>query len=119
MTVTKGVAVVSDINNKKIRSVIRKRNQITLGKELMEQMGISEGDTLEFRVHNGMLLGIPLETKPKSDQSWYWSDSWQAAENSVDEWLDQGGLDQSPKYTAEQFLEEMKYQIQTSFPSHK
>jgi hypothetical protein len=91
LKVTKGVAVVSDFNKKKIRSVIRKRNQITLGKELMDQMGITEGDAIEFMV-----------------QSWYWSDSWQAAENSVDEWLDQGGLDQSPVFTADQFLEEMK-----------
>ncbi len=108
MTVTEGVAVVSQKNKKKIRSVIRKRNQITLGKELMDQLGISEGDAIEFMVHDGMLVGVPLETKPRSEQTWYWSAGWQAVENSVDEWLDQGGLEQSPVFTAEQFLEEMK-----------
>lgn len=108
MTVMKGVAIMNRPDEKKVRAVIRKRNQITLGKEIMDQIGITEGDAIEFVVRDGILIGIPLEVKPKNDQSWYWSEGWQTAEKSVDEWLEEGGLKNSPTFTADEFLEEMK-----------
>lgn len=65
---------------------IRKNNQITLPKEVIEEYHISEGDSIEFVKKGNVYIVEPRKTiDPR--QSWYWTKKWQGemkiAENDV------------------------------------
>ncbi|BBH23079.1 hypothetical protein Back11_44240 [Paenibacillus baekrokdamisoli] len=73
------------------KSKVRKKNQVTLDKEQLDLLNLHEGDVIEWAVVDGKLVGTPMETIRK-DQSWYWTEEWQAEEREVDEWVAGGGL---------------------------
>jgi len=45
---------------------LRTKSQLTLPKDIVASMGLSEGDKLEVYVHNGMICMIPVTVYPKS-----------------------------------------------------
>lgn len=82
-----------------VKSLIRKKGQITLTKELLDQIGAHENDEILWEVIDGKLVGTPyVSVSVPKHQAWYYSEKWQAAEREVDQWVAAGGLDNAPNY---------------------
>lgn len=56
---------------------IQKRGVVSLGKDLIEQAGVDEGDRFEAIVDDdGNIVLKPLFEIPR-DQMWFWTEKWQ------------------------------------------
>ena len=44
---------------------LRQKSQITIPKEIVEQLGLNEGDKLEIYVQDGMICIMPVAVYPK------------------------------------------------------
>lgn len=44
---------------------LRQKSQITIPKEIVEQLGLNEGDKLEIYVNDGMICIMPVAVYPK------------------------------------------------------
>lgn len=62
---------------------LRGRSQITIPKNIIESLGLKEGDNLNIEIENGKIIVKPVVMVPK-DQAWFWTDGWQEAEKEVD-----------------------------------
>ncbi len=47
------------MGNRRMDAVIRAKRQMTLPREVCEELGIGTGDVLEFSVENGRVIGVP------------------------------------------------------------
>lgn len=45
---------------------LRAKSQITIPKEIVKKMGLSEGDKLEIYEHNGAIYVVPVAVYPKT-----------------------------------------------------
>ena len=63
---------------------LRGRSQITIPKNIIESLGLKEGDHLNIEIENGKIIVKPVVMVPKN-QAWFWTDEWQEAEKEVDE----------------------------------
>lgn len=61
----------------------KKKSQVTIPKEMVEALGLEEGDTLECRLENGKIVLVPTITVPR-DQAWFWTEAWQKGEIEAD-----------------------------------
>lgn len=61
---------------------MRSRNQITLPKKLLDALNIEEGDNLEVYIEDDRLVIVPVIAVEKN-QSWFWTEEWQAAEQEA------------------------------------
>jgi hypothetical protein len=86
-----------------VKSLIRKKGQVTLTKELLDQIGAHENDEILWEVIDGKLVGTPyVSVSVPKHQAWYYSEKWQVAESEIDQWVDAGGLETTQIYnTAE------------------
>jgi AbrB family looped-hinge helix DNA binding protein len=66
------------------RAVVRSRGQITLPREIREALHVEEGDDVAFVVEAGQVTMRGLKSVP-AEQSWFWTDSWQAGEREASE----------------------------------
>ncbi|MHB8189948.1 MAG: AbrB/MazE/SpoVT family DNA-binding domain-containing protein [Ferrimicrobium sp.] len=66
------------------RAVLRGRGQITLPREIREALHVEEGDDVAFVVEAGQVTMRGLKSIP-ADQSWFWTDAWQAGEREAGE----------------------------------
>lgn len=66
------------------RAVIRSRGQITLPREVREALHVEEGDDVAFIVEAGQVTMHGLKSIP-AEQSWFWTDAWQAGEREASE----------------------------------
>ncbi len=62
---------------------LRGRSQITIPKNIIESLGLKEGDNLNIEIENGKIIVKPVVMVPK-DQAWFWTDGWQEEEKEVD-----------------------------------
>lgn len=62
---------------------VRARGTLTLPAEVREQLGLREGDQVEFTVDDDQLVITPVRVVPRS-QAWFWTPEWQAAEQEAD-----------------------------------
>lgn len=62
---------------------LRSRSQITIPKNIIDKLGLKEGDNLNIEIENGKIIVKPVVMVPK-EQAWFWSDDWQASEKQVD-----------------------------------
>lgn len=44
---------------------LRQKSQITIPKEIVEQLGLNEGDKLEIYINDGMICIMPVAVYPK------------------------------------------------------
>ena len=51
---------------------LRKKSQITLPQTVREQLGIYEGDLLEYNVKDNEIVS-KLKEPVEEDQSWFWT----------------------------------------------
>lgn len=115
MTVTvknKGVLLMNQQkSDRTVRasSRIRKKGQITITKEILQALGAEEGDEIQFKVEDGVLVGIPVVTvQVPKNQAWYWSEAWQAKEKSIDQWIENGGLQQNSAQTVDELVADLE-----------
>ena len=62
---------------------LRGRSQITIPKNIIENLGLKEGDNLNIEIENGKIIVKPVVMVPK-DQAWFWTEEWQKSEKQVD-----------------------------------
>lgn len=62
---------------------MRRKNQVTLPREVAEALHIAEGDEVEFAIEeDGRVVLRGLTTVP-ADQAWFWSADWQDGEREA------------------------------------
>ena len=60
------------------------RRQVTIPKEIIEQLGLKPGDYVEVTRKNRSIVITP------SEDAWFWSKEWQEKEREADEALAHG-----------------------------
>ncbi len=73
--------------NNKVR--VGAKRQLTIPRDALSKLHLSEGDFLELRVLDDKLELVPMALIPR-DQLWYWTPEWQAGEKQADEDLAAG-----------------------------
>jgi len=62
---------------------ITRGGQVTIPAEMRRQAGIEIGDYVEMRMVDGRLVLVPKQLIDK-DQTWFWTQEWQAAEREAE-----------------------------------
>ena len=62
---------------------VTRGGQVTIPAEMRREAGIEIGDYIEVRLEEGRLVLLPKEVIDK-DQTWFWTDEWQAAEREAE-----------------------------------
>jgi AbrB family looped-hinge helix DNA binding protein len=57
--------------------VLRKKNILTVPREIAEQMHLAEGDEFIVTEERGRIVLTPALSIP-ADQAWFWAPEWQA-----------------------------------------
>lgn len=70
---------------------LRKKGQLTIPKEMVDELGLHENTLLEARVEDGRIVLVPAVAVPR-DQAWYWSKAWQQEEREADEQITRGEI---------------------------
>ena len=65
-------------------SEFRKKSQVTIPKEIVDQFNLEEGNKLEFIPEKDGIKIRPVVTIPKS-QLFFWTERWQKGEKEADE----------------------------------
>ena len=79
---------------------ISPQGQIRIPKQIMQSLGILQGDFVELCIENDQIILKPRKLIDPS-QGWYWTKEWQKVESDVDNEIKDGQL--SPKFqTAEE-----------------
>lgn len=65
-----------------IRSVLRRKGQITIPQQIREAAHLDEGDPVEVDVVDEGILIRPQKVID-STQAWFWTSSWQAGEREA------------------------------------
>lgn len=101
-------AVIDMEKGKKEKVTLRKRGQITIPKEIIDELDLKEGETLEIRLVDGKMVIVPTIAVAK-DQAWFWTEEWQREEREVEKQIQEGRI--SKPMNAEEaidFLEQLK-----------
>lgn len=81
---------VNDAKRRRRRAVMRRKNQLTLPREVTEALHIREGDEVEFEIdEDGRVLLRGMTVVP-SDQAWFWDRQWQQGEREASEQIAAG-----------------------------
>ncbi len=65
------------------------RHQVTIPKEIVEQVKLKPGDYVEVDLKGGKIVIVPKQIIDRED-AWFWSEEWQKMEREADEALAQG-----------------------------
>jgi AbrB family looped-hinge helix DNA binding protein len=68
---------------------VTRGGQVTIPADLRRQAGIEIGDYVEMRMVEGHLVLVPKQLIDK-DQTWFWTEEWQAAEREAEDDLRAG-----------------------------
>ena len=71
---------------------VTRGGQVTIPAEMRREAGIEIGDYIEVRLEEGRLVLLPKQVIDK-DQTWFWTDEWQAAEREAEEDLRAGRVE--------------------------
>ncbi|MEN6327432.1 MAG: AbrB/MazE/SpoVT family DNA-binding domain-containing protein [Syntrophomonas sp.] len=83
---------------------VRKKNQVTIPKAIIDSLDIQEGDVLDCVVQDGKIIITPKILIPK-DQAWFWSSKWQTEEKEVQKEFEEKGIGRA--YTADELMKEL------------
>jgi AbrB family looped-hinge helix DNA binding protein len=86
-------------------TALREKSQITLPKEVVDELKIKKGDNLEIIVQDGKIIITPVLVIDK-DQAWFWTKEWQDGEREADEDIKMGRV--SEPMDLENFLEHLE-----------
>lgn len=87
----------------RVRTVVRSRRQITVPDEVLEQLGVQEGDEIEFTTQEDGTVALRGWTSIPTDQKWFWTPEWQEGEREADADIAAGRL-HGPFASAEEML---------------
>ena len=59
------------------KTVLRKKNIMTIPREVADRMNLEEGDEFIVTEEEGRIVLTPALSIP-ADQAWFWTPSWQA-----------------------------------------
>lgn len=59
------------------KAILRKRNILTVPREIADQMQLAEGDEFIVTEEQGRIVLTPALSIP-ADQAWFWTPQWQA-----------------------------------------
>lgn len=65
-----------------IRSVLRRKGQITIPRQIREAAHLDEGDPVEVEVVDDVILIRPQKVID-AKQAWFWTPAWQAGEQEA------------------------------------
>jgi AbrB family looped-hinge helix DNA binding protein len=101
--------VVSDMDEiKKDKITLRRRGQITIPREFINELDLKEGETLEIRVEDGKIVIVPTISVAK-DQAWFWKEDWQREEREVENQIQNGNVSKPMTVDeASKFLDQLK-----------
>ncbi|UAK18093.1 AbrB/MazE/SpoVT family DNA-binding domain-containing protein [Sporolactobacillus terrae] len=71
------------------KSVLKKKGQFTIPKEVRKMLDLKENDQMDVTVEDGKIVLRPVVTIAK-DQIWFWTREWQEAEKEVDSDIESG-----------------------------
>ena len=60
-----------------IKTILRKKNILTVPREIADRMHLSEGDEFIVTEEQGRIVLTPALSIP-ADQAWFWTSEWQA-----------------------------------------
>jgi AbrB family looped-hinge helix DNA binding protein len=72
------------------RVKMRSKAQLTLPKEIRRALHISEGDEVEFAVHDDGTITVRGYVSIPTDQAWFFTPQWLAGEREADEEITAG-----------------------------
>lgn len=78
---------------------ITRRHQVTIPKDIFDQLALEEGDFLDVQSHNNAIVMVPKKLIPK-DQGWFWTREHQEKEREANADLAAGRV-YGPYETAE------------------
>lgn len=87
----------------RVRTVVRPRRQITVPDEVLEQLGVQEGDEIEFTAQEDGTVALRGWTSIPTDQKWFWTPEWQEGEREADTDI-AAGRTHGPFATAEEMF---------------
>jgi AbrB family looped-hinge helix DNA binding protein len=67
------------------RAKVRPKAQLTLPEEIRRALHISEGDEVEFAVHDDGTITVRGYVSIPTDQAWFFTPRWLAGEREADE----------------------------------
>ena len=67
------------------RVKVRSKAQLTLPEEIRRALHISEGDEVEFAVHDDGTITLRGYVSIPTDQAWFFTPAWLAGEREADE----------------------------------
>lgn len=74
------------------RAQIRRKNQLTVPRQVRQALHLAEGDEVEFTVHADGEVTLRGMTAIPTDQRWFWTEEWQAGEREASAQIAEGGL---------------------------
>jgi AbrB family looped-hinge helix DNA binding protein len=81
---------MSETSTRRRRAVMRRKNQVTLPREVAEALHIHEGDEVEFAIGGDGRVVLRGMTAVPADQAWFWDRDWQAGEREASEQIAAG-----------------------------
>ncbi|GAA1464152.1 AbrB/MazE/SpoVT family DNA-binding domain-containing protein [Nocardiopsis exhalans] len=81
---------MSDTKARRRRAVMRRKNQVTLPREVAEALHIREGDEVEFDITESGQVVLRGMTSVPADQAWFWDPEWQQGEREASEQIAAG-----------------------------
>jgi antitoxin PrlF len=73
-----------------VRVKVRSKAQLTLPEEIGRALHISEGDEVEFAVHDDGTITVRGYVSIPTDQAWFFTPQWLAGEREADEEITAG-----------------------------
>lgn len=70
--------------------LMRRKNQLTLPREVTEALHIREGDEVEFEIGEDGQVVLRGMTVVPADQAWFWDREWQQGEREASEQIATG-----------------------------
>ncbi len=67
------------------------KHQVTIPKEVFEQLKLEIGDYLDVQVNDAVITMVPKKLIPK-EQKWFYTSEWQQKEREADEAIARGDV---------------------------
>lgn len=80
--------------HRRVRAVMRRKNQVTLPRDVAEALHIREGDEVEFAINADGEVVLRGMTVVPADQTWFWESSWQEGEREATAQIAEGDLEE-------------------------
>lgn len=81
---------MNDTKEKRRRAMMRRKNQLTLPREVAEALHVREGDEVEFAIAEDGQVTLRGMTVIPTDQAWFWDPEWQHGEREAGEQIAEG-----------------------------